>query len=513
MNKKLLLLLPAMMLGLVGCNGGTPTSDSESKGPESTSTGSQTSKSTSGESPFVKDKKPHPWISEDHAVTLTWDNTFSYTDQIAQMIADFNELEPNVTIVNNKISGNYSDIETKEITGMATLEYASLVTCYPDHVADYLDYGAAVNFEDYIYGEYGFTEDEYYDIVVDYLDEGRSFYEDGLYVMPQSKSIEPMYYNSKILGKTIAGVNGDKPIDEKYINSLTWEELFDNFCPKFVEWNKTNKLIKLDESEWGDTKFGAVVGYDSDDNFAITLCEQYGLPYTSFNEATGYGSVDFNFEDNAPIFKKLKNAYNKGYLITKGSAPSQSYTNNSFTAEQMLFCIGSTGGLKYQLDSNKQFTTMVGRLPQAAEGVKEAVISQGPGICILTHGDEYEDLAAWAFIKSMMEPEETLYWASETGYAPVRYSTYEMDDYIELCDPTGKEPFSVEELKARVFKAYDDTKDILFVSPAFKGSATCRTQFGALLTKILLKDTAECTDEFMKQAFEEAIQACLKAIA
>lgn len=539
MKRKAFLLIPALMLGITACDVSTiqsilsnldlssteaPVSENEgskeSEGePTSQESGAPTSSNPSSEEgpatssstgkPEVK-LKEHPWITEeDGEIEIKWDNTFSYTAAIDSLIEDFKKIEPNIKVTSNKKSGGYDVLESDSITGFSANNYANIVTCYPDHVANYIDYGKAVNFDKYLYGEYGYTEDELDDFVENFIDEGRCFFDEGTWVMPHAKSTEPMYYNADILGKVIPGINGGKAIDENYISHLTWEELFDNFAPKFIEWNKTNKLIKLDPSEWGDNKFGGIIGYDSDDNFFITMCEQLGIPYTSFDMSTGYGSADFNNPEAKAMVKRMKEAYDKGYIFTKGTS-NNNYTNYAFTAGQCLFTVGSTGGLKYQVTD--AFETKVTFVPQSKQGVKDAMISQGPGVCILTHGNEKEDLAAWAFIKFLNEPENTLYWASETGYAPTRYSVYDMSEYLELCATTTGS--NEEKLKAKVLSLYNDCKDYLFVNSAFKGSSAVRKQVGGLMTNALLDQDGHFTkgdyDKWLDELFNTAYNAALK---
>ena len=529
MKKKALIVIPAL-LGLVGCGSGLesylpsgflPTSSDqgevseqpsensqggESVAPES-SVESQPNESTSQQGGGDITMKPHPWIQED--IEIKWDNTFSYTAAIESLINDFAKIEPHVKVVSNKKSGGYDVLESDSITGFSANNYANIVTCYPDHVANYIDYAKAVNFDKYINSEYGYTQEELDDFVENFIEEGRCFFEEGTWVMPHAKSTEPMYYNADILGKVIPGINGGKAIDENYIEHLTWEELIDNFAPKFKEWNKTNKLIKLDESEWGDNKFGGILGYDSDDNFFITMCEQLGIKYTSIDMSTGYGSADFNNAEAKAMVKRIKQAYNDGIIFTKGTS-NNNYTNYAFTAQQSLFAIGSTGGLKYQVTD--AFETRVAIVPQSKNGAKDAMISQGPGLCILTHGNETEDLAAWAFIKFLNEPENTLYWSSETGYAPTRYSVYDTSEYLELCATTTGS--NEEKLKAKVLSLYNDCKDYLFVNAAFKGSSAVRKQVGGLMTNALLDQDGHFTkgdyDKWLDELFDTAYNACLK---
>ena len=140
------------------------------------------------------------------------------------------------------------------------------------------------------------------------------------------------------------------------------------------------------------------------------------------------------------------------------------------------------------------------------------MISQGPGVCILTHGNEKEDLAAWAFVKFLNEPENTLLWASETGYAPTRYSVYDMSEYLELCATTTGS--NEEKLKAKVLSLYNDCKDYLFVNSAFKGSSAVRKQVGGLMTNALLDQDGHFTkgdyDKWLDDLFDTALNAALK---
>ena len=499
MNKKLLLIVPATLLVLASCGKSQDPSGSEQKSSESPV--SESSAPTSSGKSIIPDKKPHPWIDEDHAVSIQWDNTFSYTDAIATLIADFAELEPNVTIVNNKISGDYSAIEKQEIMGIPTLEYSSLVTCYPDHVADYLDYGIAVDFEDYMFGEYGFTDEEYEDIVAEYLKEGQTFYDDGTFVMPQSKSIEPMYYNNKILGVTIPGVNDSKPITEAYINSLTWEELFDVFCPAVKAYNDAadakDKIYDATDAK------SCIVGYDSDDNFFISLAKQYGYGYTSIDEASGNGKIDFNNDGMKALMKKLNGYYKAGYLQTQGT--NGTYTSNLATTNKCLISIGSSAGAKNQFSSTLKFDVGVSPLPYAKDG-RRAVISQGPSMAFFDHNDENRAKAAWLFYRFFSTTEYNTRWAIASNYLPIRYSVYEDTRYSAFAVVADKAPNTAEMCKARTGVAAKATAPYLYTSPVFKGSSEARTQVKALLTECLTTDDIDGSiDSIFKKAYDNTL--------
>ena len=259
------------------------------------------------------------------------------------------------------------------------------------------------------------SDEEKADIVSEYLAEGQKYVIDGTYSVPFSKSTEAMFYNRDLLGKSIPGINGGNGLTEDYFNNLTWEELFDNFCPKFIEWNDAQpegaKLLKSDQA------YHAVFAYDSDDNLFITLGEQYGIPYTGIDKTTGKGQALFNNAEYKALLKKWNEYAKKGYIISKGSAGGN-YTNEYFTARNTLFSVGSTGGVKYQFDDKNPMDVGIARIPQPAGAVnknsekeKLAIINQGPSLCVLDHGDENRKLASWLFYKFMTDEENALDWA------------------------------------------------------------------------------------------------------
>ena len=100
----------------------------------------------------------------DHEVTIKFSQAYGqkYQPTLQAMIDDFKEKEPNVVInlEDGWISGNYDTIHTNTCNDMKTGEYGDLVIAYADHVADYMDYGKAVQLDPYINNpEYGFTEE------------------------------------------------------------------------------------------------------------------------------------------------------------------------------------------------------------------------------------------------------------------------------------------------------------------------------------------------------------------
>ena len=91
-SRKILVLIPAAMaFTLAGCTSSSGTTTDTDTGTTPTSTVPST------------ENKGH----FDHPVEIEFRSTLSSSDQIQQLIDDFQEIEPNVTVTYNKIAGNY----------------------------------------------------------------------------------------------------------------------------------------------------------------------------------------------------------------------------------------------------------------------------------------------------------------------------------------------------------------------------------------------------------------------
>ena len=481
----LVLLFPMM---LASC-GGQASSIASETGNSSTSVVENTSSTSAEETCFIK---------EDTTISI-WSTTGKDNKVfLDQFIEEFQKAEPHVTVDNHIISGNYSDIKTNTLQGFGADNYGDLVVCYPDHVADYINAGKAVDLTPYIENaEYGLTDkDDYYNA---YIEEGQQYSIPGTYSLPYCASTEAMYYNYDVL-KGIdlsdydATINGGNPITQSYLNNLTWEEIFEHLAPAIKAHDAANPKSKLIKD--GDNT--AVLGYDSDDNLFITLCAQYGIPYTHIDEVTGEGVFDFYENEEArnklaDILVKYNGYFKNGYITTQGVL--KAYTNTLFTAQNSLFSVGSTAGVSHQFSTSNPMDVEVTSIPKAADGDLKT-IKQGPSLCILSHGalgkpdtNEVKNrkLASWLLYKTITSAKNSTTWSLNTGYTPIRKSTKESKKWLEYTEYEDLDANTIDSLKARnaEYTAQDKIQNSLFTSPAFLGSSTSRTAVGAALTQAL----------------------------
>lgn len=430
----------------------------------------------------------------DHEVTIKFVQAYGqgYQATLQNYVNKFNEIEPNVKIDLEAgwLSGNYDTIHNTTISDITsnTGEYGDLVIAYADHCADYLNYGKLVKLDPYMENsDYGFTQEELDDIVPGFLEEGRTLPATGTWALPFSKSTEAMYYNkTRLIGLDLsaydATINDGNPLTEAYINNLTWEELFGKLCPAFEKYDIANPDQPLTVKTGDGKSLDTYVGYDSDSNLFITLAEQYGYGYTAMDDY-GEPQINFNNDNMKGLVKTFADAAAKKYISTPACIGA-SYSSSYFTAMNTLFSIGSTAGVKNQ--NSSEFDVGVARIPQAA-GRAAKIISQGPSLCILDHGDADRKLAAWLFYKFISNAENSAIWATTVGYLPVRQSSYESEVYFEYCDSNGKTARSLELLSALNAQYSANNTQYCFSTPAFKGSSTARTQVGAVMTNMLKK--------------------------
>ena len=291
---------------------------------------------------------------------------------------------------------------------------------------------------------------------------------------------------------------------------LTWDELLDHLAPALVEYNDgldaDKKIIKT--STLKDADSWAVVGYDSDDNLFITLAEQYGYGYTSINEQTGAGNIDFVNDGMKGLMTKLNGAY-KEHLFTTSNILGDR-CNNIFTQSGMIFSIGSTGGVSYQFSESAPMDVGVARLPQATHDEEDwAVINQGPSLAFMRRDKEKELYAemTWKLYKEITEPAIASQWAIDTGYTPIRRSTADTKEYMDLMNENAKKLKTFDRLKARNAKYAIGIGDYLFSSVVYLGSSKAREAVGKLAGEVIKEENL--TPAKLNESFENARKAAI----
>ena len=416
-------------------------------------------------------------------------------------IAEFNTIYPNI-IIEHESLGDYDGVRNQIQTEITVGGQPNLAYCYPDHIAVYNEAGAVQTLDTLMSSDVvvtradgttetiGYTDAQLNDFIQAYLNEGRAFGDGKLYSLPISKSTEVLYYNIdalKAAGVVDADGNAAPP--------TTWEEMA-VACEKLKAYDP--KCIPL--------------GYDSESNWFITMCEQYGSDYTS---ATGDNFL-FDNEVNRNFVKMFREWYQKKWVTTEEL--SGGYTSNLFTGKstsststveagtRCYMCIGSTGGASYQqpnvTNGKPDFEVGIASIPQVDVN-NPKVISQGPSVTIFKKDNPQEVLATWLFAKFLTTNIDfQAAMSMSNGYAPVIKSVTENEVYAEFLASAG-----TLNLQAYAVKVALEQEKAYYVSPAFNGSSVARDQVGLLIQKCFTLEASD-VDAAIKKVFEEKIAEC-----
>ncbi len=421
-------------------------------------------------------------------VTLRFYHTMgtNLSTVLDEYIAEFNKLYPNIHIEWTAV-GSYDDVRDQISTEITVSNQPNIAYCYPDHVARYNLAGVVATLDNFIDSDLvvtradgttevlGLTEEQKADFIEGYYNEGRQFGDGLMYTLPLSKSTEVLYYN-----KTFFEENGIEV-------PTTWEEM-EAVCAKIKEIDPTS--IPL--------------GYDSEANWFITMCEQLDSPYTS---ATGDHYL-FDNEANKNFVKMFRSWYDKGYLTTQtlyGAYTSGLFT--STTSPKSYMSIGSSAGATYQrpskVDGEYPFEVGIASIPQVSQSNRK-VISQGPSLVIFSKANAQEVVASWIFVKYLTTTVEfQAAFAMASGYVPVLKSVATNPVYADFIASADGYDF-IAALSAKVCL---EQEDAYYTSPAFNGSSTARDQVSALLSKCLSTKT-DNVDSMIDLAFQDAIDEC-----
>ena len=423
------------------------------------------------------------------AVTITFYHTMGQNlrDVLDAYIVEFNKLYPNITIVHEQVGG-YDDVREQISTEITVGNQPNIAYCYPDHVAVYniskavypldalIDNMAEVTRADGTTERMGLTQKQINDFIPGYYAEGKQFGDGKMYTLPLSKSTEVLYYNATFFA------------EHNLTPPTTWDEM-EALCAKILEIDPD--CIPL--------------GYDSESNWFITMCEQLGTPYTS---ATGEHFL-FNTPENREFVKRFRGWFEAGYVTTQEIYGA--YTSGLFTAEtgqKSYMSIGSSAGATHQrptkVDGEYPFEVGIATIPQANPD-QPKVISQGPSLCIFNKANIQEVYASWLFVKYLTTTVEfQAEFSMVSGYVPVLKSVAKNEYYkTEFLDKADGGDF-IAALSAKVCL---DQVDAYYTSPAFNGSSVARDEVGKLIKDCFSAETDD-VDAMIAKAFEEAVEKC-----
>ena len=456
-------------------------------------------------------------------VTITFYHTMGTTlNTVLDMyIEEFNQLYPNITVEWTQV-GSYNDVRDQIRTELTVGGGPNIAYCYPDHVALYNVAKAVTTLDNLIDSKIevtradgsketlGLTDAQKADFIPGFYNEGRAFGDGLMYTMPFSKSTEVLYYNATFFAE--------------HNIKLPTHWWCDTNCPAGCDTSLEYVCAKIKELD----PTSIPLGYDSESNWFITMCEQLGTPYTS---ASGEKFL-FDNPENKAFLKKFKEWYAKGWLTTQeiyGAYTSGLFVNQDPTKARSYMSIGSSAGATHQRpaaleDGSYPFQVGIASIPQV-DPSNPKVISQGPSVCIFQKSNPQEVIASWLFVKFLTTSVEfQAEFGLASGYMPVLQSV--RDESLAQYDANGK-PVNAIATYIEYLKLADgglhvaelstkvalDQASAYYVSPAFNGSSEARDQVGMLVENVfLLNSTGADLDAAIDALFADAIYKCYYSI-
>ncbi|MBO4541489.1 MAG: hypothetical protein J5736_05895 [Bacilli bacterium] len=492
---KLFALIGALSMGaaLSACQNKMPTPESQSSEPSSQVPSS--SVEPSGDpSTSTPDSQP-----ASGAVKVVFWHTFGqkvvsvlerYISQFETLVKQNEGIDVDVELA---YQGGYSDMVSKVSLGWQSAASPTIAVAYPDHVAEYLYMEDqenkpgkyVVNMQDFIDSPtLGFGTDRYLgdtldedDFVEAFYNEGTQFAREGYYVLPYMKSSEIMLYNLDKVTAAYRLQQNDPSISQErvraYMNTISWDQLME--LATFAYQNKAQISNAIDYP----------VFYDSDANLFISKMYQNEISYASL-DAQGKPHLDFETGEARTKAEALVNSFktlHDDHIFTTKGCEGE-YASTAFKEESCLICIGSSGGAGYSFPAAGSFTAAVAKVPESNNN--PLYISQGPSLTLLNRPEltsSENQLAVkygWKFLKYITSTKVNiaLCVSGSEGYVPVRGSCYTTEEYAEFLEEGELYAATAEVLN-------NDISGNYLLSPTFKGSATLRDQFGAVVGSVL----------------------------
>ena len=430
---------------------------------------------------------------DDGKLHITFYHTMgaALSEVLQKYVNEFTAMYPNVAIDHKQVGG-YDDVRDQIKTDILVGEQPNIAYCYPDHVALYNKANVVQPLDDLIASTevvthadgttevLGLTQAEIDNFIDAYYNEGKIYGDGKMYTLPMSKSTEVLYYN-----KDFFEANKDKGLKVP----TTWEEM-EAMCA----------LIKQIDPN------SIPLGYDSEANWFITMCEQLGSPYTSLEGE----HFQFDNETNRNFIAKFREWYEKGYVTTQeisGAYTSKLFTMDPAETGNCYMCIGSSAGANHQIpkkdDGTFRFEVGIAPIPQVNAEAPKA-ISQGPSLCIFKKANAEEVRYSWLFVKYLTTNVDfQAEFGMASGYMPVLENVNEHPIYAaELAAADGFLGLPMLSAKVALEQA-----DSYYTSPAFNGSSVARDQVGALV-QFCMTDPSAATPAGIKKAFEDAVKEC-----
>lgn len=307
-----------------------------------------------------------------------------HQEALKEITNSFEETHPSID-VKLTYQGGYGDLSQKLITAAPANQLPVAAQQYEDWTSQYVNADILISLQNKV-------SQKYIKNLPKALVDSCTF-QDELYVLPFNKSAMVLYYNTELV---------ENPPD-------TWQELLTKAKKLTVDQNNDGKP---DQYGFGIKPYAEM--------FSLFFHQAGGQ---FFNEDKTEMLIDSKAGIEALKFvKKLRkhSLYQSGYL----SGP--------FGSGKIAMYIGSSAGIPYVAsasEGNHGWSTAV--LPKGPENGGSMI--QGTNVGIFTAGvTKEQQQAGLEFIKFLVNDSNTIKWAKQTGYIPVKKSAIDSNSWQQF---------------------------------------------------------------------------------
>ncbi len=337
-------------------------------------------------------------------------HTGAREEQLAEIIAEFNETNEYGITVEAINQGSYNDIYQRVTTNLATgtEDLPELVVAYGNQAAIYYLNDGLVNVDDFINSEaWGLSEEE----AADFFE---PFYNadifDGVRIgFPPNRSMEVMYYNSDWLAELSesGAISFDgPPTSPEQFREATCAATANPYSGASSDVPAIGYQLSTDASRFASWTFAF-----GGDIFDVEA-NQYTLNSPEAVEAVSFLQSLFEEGCAGEIFERFGDQTNFGNGAT-------------------LFTVGSSSGLPFYgaaVEAGANFNWSVAPVPYVGENPVQNIYGASVSI---TRSTPEAELATWLFVKYYTSAEVQARWAVASNYFPVRSSSAEsLADYM-----------------------------------------------------------------------------------
>ncbi len=319
-----------------------------------------------------------------------------------RQVAEFNRQNPWGVTVRSRLFRSYNELDEQVDLTMSTLEQPGLVIALPEQIMAWDLQGQVVELTPYLVDAFwGYSEAELADFPAVYLDQDRAG--DRQLGMPAQRSSRFLFYN------------------QSWARELGFSSAPSRAGEFETQACAANLSFRTDADALNDGFGGWVV--DGDPQTALSWLYAFGGSAGPDSEA-GYA---FQSNENRKALEYVKGLYDRNcaWLTLTGTS-----RYDVFAARKALFVSGTLSDIPAQsramvAAANSDEWTLI---PYPGDqGIGQVVY--GPSYTLL-ESVQIEQVAAWLFVRWMLEPERQPAWVEASGLLPLRASAFaELESY------------------------------------------------------------------------------------